>query len=233
MASFSSASSSTPAAAAAATPSFPPCSFVIGDDGRKWRLAVAAAVMNTKGELLVGERIDRPGAWQLPQGGVDQGESVVEAASRELFEEMGVEDGHHVEFVGEVPSDVSSELRYEVAGGWLKENGYAGQELRFVLFRTVSAGLEGHTPTGNNGAGAGAEAAAANSPSPVRLTGLGGEPAEFSAAKWTPLEEVVAAAWENKRPAYEKALSVWAARRDPQFVDVARRHLRYPAWMRP
>ncbi len=29
------------------------------------------------------------------------------------------------------------------------------------------------------------------------------------------------------------ALSVWAARRDPQFVDVARRHLKYPAWMRP
>jgi type IV secretion system protein TrbD len=28
-------------------------------------------------------------------------------------------------------------------------------------------------------------------------------------------------------------LSVWAARRDPQFVDVARRHLRYPAWVRP
>ena len=28
-------------------------------------------------------------------------------------------------------------------------------------------------------------------------------------------------------------LSVWAARRDPQFVDVARRHLRYPTWMRP
>ena len=29
------------------------------------------------------------------------------------------------------------------------------------------------------------------------------------------------------------ALSVWAARRDPQFVDVARRHLRYPSWMQP
>lgn len=28
-------------------------------------------------------------------------------------------------------------------------------------------------------------------------------------------------------------LSVWAARRDPQFVDVARRHLRYPTWMQP
>ncbi|QSB45659.1 VirB3 family type IV secretion system protein [Tsuneonella flava] len=33
--------------------------------------------------------------------------------------------------------------------------------------------------------------------------------------------------------AFGHALSVWAARRDPQFVDVARRHLRYPAWMRP
>jgi type IV secretory pathway TrbD component len=29
------------------------------------------------------------------------------------------------------------------------------------------------------------------------------------------------------------ALGVWAARRDSQFVDVARRHLRYPTWMRP
>ncbi|MBR2172075.1 VirB3 family type IV secretion system protein [Sphingopyxis sp.] len=29
------------------------------------------------------------------------------------------------------------------------------------------------------------------------------------------------------------ALSVWAARRDSQFVDVARRHLKYPVWMRP
>jgi len=29
------------------------------------------------------------------------------------------------------------------------------------------------------------------------------------------------------------ALSVWAAKRDSQFVDVARRHLRYPVWMRP
>ena len=29
------------------------------------------------------------------------------------------------------------------------------------------------------------------------------------------------------------ALAVWASRRDPQFVDVARRHLRYPSWMRP
>lgn len=28
-------------------------------------------------------------------------------------------------------------------------------------------------------------------------------------------------------------LGVWAAKRDPQFVEVGRRHLRYPSWMRP
>lgn len=28
-------------------------------------------------------------------------------------------------------------------------------------------------------------------------------------------------------------LGVWGARRDPQFVEVARRHLKYPVWMRP
>ncbi len=28
-------------------------------------------------------------------------------------------------------------------------------------------------------------------------------------------------------------LGVWAARRDPLFVDVARRHLKYPSWARP
>ncbi|WP_260929137.1 VirB3 family type IV secretion system protein [Novosphingobium sp. 9] len=28
-------------------------------------------------------------------------------------------------------------------------------------------------------------------------------------------------------------LAVWSARRDPQFVDVARRHIRYPVWMGP
>jgi len=33
--------------------------------------------------------------------------------------------------------------------------------------------------------------------------------------------------------AFGHAIGVWAARRDPQFIDAARRHLRYPGWMRP
>ena len=43
------------------------------------------------GRVFVGQRIDRDhDAWQMPQGGIDRGESVEEAALRELREETGV-----------------------------------------------------------------------------------------------------------------------------------------------
>ena len=39
--------------------------------------------------IFVGRRIKQPDAWQMPQGGIDDGESPVEAACRELWEEVG------------------------------------------------------------------------------------------------------------------------------------------------
>lgn len=39
--------------------------------------------------MFVGERIDTPGAWQMPQGGIDDGEDPWPAALRELEEEVG------------------------------------------------------------------------------------------------------------------------------------------------
>lgn len=39
--------------------------------------------------IFVGNRADRPDSWQMPQGGIDKGESPVEAACRELYEEVG------------------------------------------------------------------------------------------------------------------------------------------------
>jgi putative (di)nucleoside polyphosphate hydrolase len=39
--------------------------------------------------VFVGRRTNQPDAWQMPQGGVDKGESLVEAACRELIEEVG------------------------------------------------------------------------------------------------------------------------------------------------
>lgn len=42
------------------------------------------------GKIFVGERIDRDGAWQFPQGGIDKGETALEALKREVEEEIGI-----------------------------------------------------------------------------------------------------------------------------------------------
>ncbi|HUB95694.1 MAG TPA: NUDIX domain-containing protein, partial [Stellaceae bacterium] len=46
-------------------------------------------LLDAKGRVFVGRRIDTPGAWQMPQGGIDAGETPKEAARRELKEETG------------------------------------------------------------------------------------------------------------------------------------------------
>ena len=55
-----------------------------------YRPCVGLMLLNDKGQVWVGERIDTLGAWQMPQGGIDDGESPLEAALREMEEEIGV-----------------------------------------------------------------------------------------------------------------------------------------------
>ena len=57
--------------------------------GRNYRECVVAVVKNDLGLYLVGQRAGKPGSWQFPQGGVDEGESPREALLRELEEEVG------------------------------------------------------------------------------------------------------------------------------------------------
>lgn len=47
-----------------------------------------------KGLCLAGNRANKQHAWQFPQGGIEAGESIIEAAKRELFEEMGLKAMH-------------------------------------------------------------------------------------------------------------------------------------------
>ena len=56
----------------------------------KYRLNVAAILRNAAGKILIGEREDRSGAWQFPQGGVDDGETLAQALARELREEISL-----------------------------------------------------------------------------------------------------------------------------------------------
>lgn len=57
-----------------------------------YRPCVGAMLVNAEGGVFVARRIDTPGqAWQMPQGGIDEGEDPARAVLRELKEETGVE----------------------------------------------------------------------------------------------------------------------------------------------
>ena len=100
-----------------------PSQSVTDEEGNKWRLCAGAAVFNSKNELLIGERLGKPGSWQTPQGGVDGGdkpETVSQAAIRELFEEVGLKHGQHVVIdeaaAAEGATDVKCRYRQKVLG---------------------------------------------------------------------------------------------------------------------
>jgi putative (di)nucleoside polyphosphate hydrolase len=59
------------------------------EDGGSYREGVGIMLLNGGGLVLVAERINMPGAWQMPQGGIDLGEAPAQAALRELDEEIG------------------------------------------------------------------------------------------------------------------------------------------------
>jgi len=57
------------------------------------RNGVGIIVLNNYNEVFVGKRKDNPiDKWQMPQGGVDEGESLINAMKRELFEETGIKN---------------------------------------------------------------------------------------------------------------------------------------------
>ncbi len=62
----------------------------MSDTEIKLKANVAGILRNPRGDILICERLGMPGAWQFPQGGVDDGESPEQALRRELREEIGV-----------------------------------------------------------------------------------------------------------------------------------------------
>ncbi len=60
-------------------------------NGVRYRLGVGLMLVNADGLIFVGEREDTPGAWQMPQGGIDDGEDPRAAALPELAEDIGTE----------------------------------------------------------------------------------------------------------------------------------------------
>jgi putative (di)nucleoside polyphosphate hydrolase len=99
-----------------------------------FRANAGLAVLNAAGEVLAVERGDQPGAWQLPQGGIDPGETPLEAAYRELEEETGLTQADVV-LLGEHPDW----LVYELPVEFRRKKTGLGQAQKWFFFR--------HAPT--------------------------------------------------------------------------------------
>lgn len=98
-----------------------------------YRPCVGVMLVNGDGRIFAGERIDTPGAWQMPQGGIDKGEGIEEAALRELCEETGV-SADLVDVVAVTPAWVRYDLPEHLVGKvWGGK--YRGQKQKWVLMR--------------------------------------------------------------------------------------------------
>lgn len=99
-----------------------------------YRRNVGVVLVNPRGLVFAGQRIDSPWpAWQMPQGGIDAGESPRDAALRELEEETGVAPDL-VEIEAESPGWLRYDLPPELLGKVWKGR-YRGQEQKWFLMR--------------------------------------------------------------------------------------------------
>jgi putative (di)nucleoside polyphosphate hydrolase len=97
---------------------------------RHFRAGVVAVVERSDGAVLAFERVDAPGSWQLPQGGIEVGEAPIDTVWRELKEETGL-TASDVTLVAEHPDWVPYEWPADVAAG---RKGI-GQVQRWFTFR--------------------------------------------------------------------------------------------------
>lgn len=103
-----------------------------------FRAGVVIAVRRPdNGQVLAFERADAAGVWQLPQGGLQEGETPLQGAWRELEEETGLTE-REVEFVSEHPEWLVYEWPLEVqrAKGGIHRR--IGQAQRWFTFHSVS-----------------------------------------------------------------------------------------------
>ncbi|MEM6439029.1 MAG: RNA pyrophosphohydrolase [Pseudomonadota bacterium] len=143
-----------------------------------YRPCVGLMVLNARHEVFVGQRLDfRSDAWQMPQGGIDPGETPLEAALRELGEETGIRRDR-VALLAEgsdwIPYDLPRDLIPKLWKGR-----YRGQTQRWFAFRFLGEDAEIDIET---------------------------EHPEFSRWEWSPRDDVLNRIVPFKRATYRRVL---------------------------
>jgi putative (di)nucleoside polyphosphate hydrolase len=97
-----------------------------------YRPGVGILLFNQKAQVFVAQRIDNPGpAWQMPQGGIDEGEEPLQAAWREMQEETGTD---RARFIGESKGWLQYDLPAELVP-LIWKGRFRGQKQKWFAFR--------------------------------------------------------------------------------------------------
>ena len=110
------------------------------------RNGVGIIVLNKENKVFVAKRIDNPkNFWQMPQGGIDEGEDFLDAAYRELSEETSIKN---VELIKELDGTITYELPDHLLGIIWKGK-YRGQKQKWFLMKFVGEDKEINIKTKN------------------------------------------------------------------------------------
>lgn len=159
-----------------------------------YRPCVGVALINRAGLVFVGRRKPEAGpehvagnlAWQMPQGGIDEGEAPQAAALRELHEETNV-GAAAVRLLAEAPDWLSYDLPPDVRKqAW--RGRYRGQTQRWFAFAFLGT----------------------DDVIDVERPGGGAHKAEFDAWRWVPFADLPGLIVPFKRPVYEGVVAAFA-----------------------
>ena len=110
------------------------------------RMGVGIAVLNSENKVFVGKRKDNPfDKWQMPQGGVDPNEPLLQAMKRELLEETSIKN---IEILKEFDQWLEYELPENLIGK-IWEGKYRGQKQKWFVVKFLGDDSEININTKN------------------------------------------------------------------------------------
>lgn len=142
-----------------------------------YRSGIGLMIRNRDHRIFMGERMDNPGHFQMPQGGIDEGEEPETTVFRELYEETGIRNA-------DIIAQMDEWLYYDFPEDWRKRlfNGrYKGQRQKWFLLDFTGEDSE------------------------IDLQAH--EEQEFSSYQWSLVETVPALAIDFKKDTYERVLA--------------------------
>ncbi len=146
-----------------------------------YRYGIGIILFNRQGLVLIAERLDNPGAWQLPQGGIDVNETPAMAVFREMEEEIGTRNATIIHIMAEwIDYEFPAHARHKLFDGK-----YLGQRQQWIALRFLGADND------------------------IRLDAHSHP--EFSRWKWVTIHEVLDHAVPFKRGVYERVIKEFAS----------------------